>query len=132
MWVQPIYDRTAQDILDETPKAFLNAADLQRISGNIVHVGGLIGVAVPAQTWAREDYFTPSKAAAMLQQINALVAAYYTKTDTPPVPTYPLNYYEKINAIEKILEDLKELAEANKNATIYTGEMWTGQGIGVL
>lgn len=43
-WIEPIYDRTALDITNRTPKAFFNILDWARIYGNTQQVQAVINI----------------------------------------------------------------------------------------
>lgn len=44
MWTKPIYDRTDQDILNRTSKAFFNVSDWLRVNGNTQDVKTLVDI----------------------------------------------------------------------------------------
>ncbi len=132
MWKQPIYDRTEADVLNRTPKAYCNVADLQRLEDNCSYLAGLLGVTVNTRAWAITDFPTVSELARIRGNIAVLRAAYYTPGTTPPTPDNPLNHWERWNAAERILYDLEELYRLNLAILMRAGEGYAGDTIGVI
>ena len=67
----------------------------------------------------------------LLKNVATLRNAGYRYVETPPVPQQPINTYQKINDIEKILHDIYEVY--NSNFVHYAGEeIYAGQSIGLL
>lgn len=127
-----ITDRTQSDIDNRTAKAYLNAADLTRIETNCSSLATILGVTITVKTnWARTDAVTPSQISRLLGNIEALRQAYYTYPATPDTPDGIL-HWEKLNAAEQILLDLYTLCGDNDAAKYYTGEIYSGETMGVI
>ena len=67
----------------------------------------------------------------MCKNVSALREAYFVYSNTEPTPNVPINSWQKVNVIEKILYDIFAIFQANYNAMKYTGEQYAG-GIGIL
>ena len=108
-----IFDRTVDDLINDTDKAYIAYTDLNRVEETCEHLANLFGVSISTKVWAMEDFRTESEMARMLDNINKLRAAYYTKISTPQTPvriTYDSIY--QANDIEKILKDLGDMYES--------------------
>lgn len=132
MWTVPVTDRTQEDIDRRTPKAYCNAADLNRLEANCRVLAELLGVDTIIRDWSRRDWPTVSQLARIRDNIQTLRGAYYTQRTTPPTPENPLNHWEKWNAAERILLDIYTLYLRNLDAAHYTGEAYAGDMIGVI
>ncbi|TQI66273.1 hypothetical protein [Clostridium sp. KNHs216] len=132
MWIQPIYDRTESDTANKTAKGHYNADDLNRIEQDCEYLAGIFGVTISTREWARTDFPTVSEMERIRSNIETLRTAYIVYQTTPNTPPVPLNEYHKANDIERILNDLKALYDANKSNVMYAGEAYSGQLIGVI
>lgn len=131
-WEEPITDRTAEDVEYRRKKAYCNARDLNRLEGNSGILGVLFGLQLNIRTWRREDFPTVGELNRILENIEALRTAYYTRQDTPATPQMPLTTWEKWNVAETILRDLYQIWRQNEEVALRTGESWSGEGIGVI
>ena len=152
-WISPIYDRKQSDL--DYAKAILktgydnlngdrkvdflrglkgcfNYTDMYRIFQDCMYLGALLGVEVTsAGEWdtghpaKQRDYMN------MCKNVSALREAYFVYSNTEPTPNVPINSWQKVNVIEKILYDIFAIFQANYNAMKYTGEQYAG-GIGIL
>lgn len=108
-----IFDRTVDDLINDTDKAYIAYTDLNRVEEACKHLANLFGVSISTKVWAMEDFRTESEMARFLDNINKLRAAYYTKISTPQTPariTYDSIY--QANDIERILRDLGDMYES--------------------
>lgn len=108
-----IFDRTVDDLINDTDKAYIAYVDLNRVEEACKHLADIFGVSISTKVWAMEDFRTESEMARMLDNINKLRAAYYTKISTPQTPvriTYDSIY--QANDIERILRDLGDMYES--------------------
>lgn len=141
-FITPIYDRTLKDVLEVielnnkmqtrtyTPedmtrwqqdlKGALNISDLNRIINNIEYMASLVEADlihqpvpnIPTSSWYR----------VLLLNLKSVEDAWMTYSTSPVVPEQPINTYTKLNDIEKILFDLKEIWDINQNAFYYAGD----------
>ena len=148
-WSPPIYYRTqadvdyARDILDagyknltgEQKAEFLrglrgcfNFPDIYRIWQDCMYLGILLNVMIiPAGTWGTNAPAKLSDYIAMCRNVTRLRNAYITHSDTPPPPNVPINSWQKVNTIEKILWDIHSIFFANYRAIQYTGNLYAGE-----
>lgn len=131
-WRSPVTDRRAQDVAQGRKKGYCNAVDLNRLEGNCGWLGERLRPGLRMKEWVREDFPTAGELARILENIAALRAAYYTRSDVPATPEPPLTTWEKWNAAEAILQDLHSLWEANESAWARAGEGWGGEEMGVI
>ena len=132
MWIQPVYDRTQSDIANKTAKGYYNLDDLNRIEQDCTYLAEIFGVTIGIREWTRTDFPTVSEMERIRNNIEMLRDAYIVYQTTPGTPPVPLNEYRKANDIERILNDLKAIYDANKSNVIYAGEAYSGQLIGVI
>lgn len=115
-----IYDRAQADVDNQTAKAYISYADLNRIeraiawaSKNLNRYGYKNNIYKSCKVnWKPEDRRTDVQMERIRQNIIALKDVYFTPASTPTTPqkiTYTSIY--QANAIEKILYDLGKLVE---------------------
>lgn len=108
-----IFDRTVDDLINDTDKAYIAYTDLNRVEETCKHLANLFGVSISTKVWDMEDFRTESEMARMLDNIKKVREAYYTKISTPQTPariTYDRIY--QANDIERILKDLGDMYES--------------------
>lgn len=133
-WITPVTDRTAKDALLGTAKGCCNAQDLNRLEENSARVAMLLGltIAVRKTPWSRLDLPTAMELGRVLDNIAAIRSAYTPYLTTPQPPEKPLNYWQKWNDAEKILEDSYRSLNENMAEHSRCGELSAGERIGVL
>lgn len=131
-WEAPVIDRSEQDIINRTPKGFMNFSDLNRIEGNCEILGEWFDVGISTRTWSRNDFPAVSEFERIRNNIISLREAYYTLPMTPDTPDSPLTSWSKINDIEQILFDLHDLYLKVLQSLYYVGEIYAGEEIGVI
>lgn len=105
-----ITDRTADDLANDTDKAYIAYTDLNRVERACELLAGRLGVTIQTKVWNIEDFRTDTEMTRLLGNIKKLRAAYYTKGCTPATPvkiTYSSIY--QANDIEQILKDLGDM-----------------------
>ena len=105
-----ITDRTADDLANDTDKAYIAYTDLNRVEGACELLAGRLGVTIQTKVWNIEDFRTDTEMTRLLGNIKKLRATYYTKGCTPATPvkiTYSSIY--QANDIEQILKDLGDM-----------------------
>lgn len=100
-----IYDRTNDDLVNDTDKAYIDYDDLNRIEGACVELSTLLGVTVSTKTWKITDWRTEADMERIRQNLIKLQNAYaMTKiTQVPAKITY--GSYTQANDIERILHE---------------------------
>jgi hypothetical protein len=108
-----IFDRTVDDLINNTDKAYIAYTDLNRVEEACKHLANLFGVRINTKVWNIEDFRTESEMNRLLENIKKVREVYYTKISTPHTPvriTYDSIY--QANDIEKILKDLGDMYES--------------------
>lgn len=101
MWIEPIYDRTQEDVDNRTSKGYLNIEDLNRIENNVNELASLVGCDVETISWDRSMFPTHNHFNRILANLTTIKKVWVCPCDANP--TQPINTYQKVNAIEKIL-----------------------------
>lgn len=134
MWKEPIFDRTQKDIDEQNSKGFCNTHDLNRLEENCAEVSALLGTAIIPRTvpWTEADLPTEAELDRISANISVLNLSYRAYQNTPQSPQGSLTHWEKWNDAEKILRDIYVNYRDNIAAQNYSGEISTGERIGVL
>ena len=150
VWMQTVTDRSQSDVdrmlellqkgwdnfnMDEKTewlsgmKGALNLSDMQRIQNNTQLLSdvlelGLAVAEIPEPP--NETFFT-----SVLNNTEIIRNAYMIHSDTPQTPSMPVNTYQKLNDIEKILDDVYGILL--NNFYYYCGtEIYAGDDTGLL
>ena len=100
-------------------KGALNYSDLERIEKNLNTLSDLIGLhlySMERDPIPRIPYFTN-----LWKNVKIIRESPYHFYNTPEVPDMPLNTYQKINDIERILWDAYIMFVNNQHAYYYAG-----------
>ena len=127
-----VYDRSAQDVLHRTKKGVLNADDINRIENNTGDIADKIAVPVTVKSWSVGGLPRVSDYKRIRDNVERIRQGYGIRSDTPATPEQPLNTYQKWNDIERILFDVNDLYDRTENARAYCGEIFAGEGVGIL
>ena len=127
-----VYDRSAQDVLQMTKKGVLNADDINRIENNTETIADKIAVPVTVKLWSVGGLPRVSDYKRIRDNVERIRQGYGIRSDTPVTPEQPLNTYQKWNDIERILFDVNDLYDRTENARAYCGEIFAGEGVGIL
>lgn len=143
MYIQPVFDRKQSDVdglmtiiangyssltAEEkedwlnTKKGAINARDLNRIEGNIEELATILNITGMTfkTNWTYLDFFLSEDQRRILFNIKNILFFFGTIIDPDTgdaiaVPTYPLNDWEKLNDLEKIIyivyERLQHISE---------------------
>lgn len=150
LWQDAVTDRTVQDVervlellkknwSDFTSeertewiggmKGSINAADLNRIQGNIALLAEVLELELdikPVVEFPNKELIDN-----ILSNTRTIRDAYMIHADTPKVPTQPINTWTKWNDIEKILADVYDILL--NNFSYYCGsEIYCGDTTGLL
>lgn len=150
-FVDPIFDRTQSDIdiliyllkkgynqfsdyeksiwLSDL-KGALNASDMNRIENNIKILSKSVGVDAETKIWDEIDIPQAQDFERIRNNLAEIRQSIVTLSiNTPDVPNLPMNTYQKINAIEKIIFDVYNILKANfyyycssEDVELYCGE----------
>lgn len=150
IWMQPVTDRSQSDVdrvlellqkgwdnfnTDEKTewmagiKGALNLSDMQRIQNNTQLLSDVLELDLDVADIPEppnETFFT-----SVLNNTEIIRNAYMIHSDTPQTPSMPVNTYQKLNDIEKILADVYGILLNNFN--YYCGtEIYAGDDTGLL
>lgn len=114
-------------------KGALNAADLNRIESNIREIAETLAVSVTVKMWGADQIPRASDFKRIRDNVQRIREAWSALKDTPATPDQPLTTYQKWNAIERILHDVKYVYDRVMDSYYYCGdEIYAGEGIGIL
>lgn len=143
IWLDPITDRTMEDVIyadanrdnAEPLKGALNASDLNRIAGNSAILRDLLinyGYAVPALkqriSWTKNDIPNVRDLQNVLDDVRMLKNQYPAFAHRP-VPPAPLNHYEKMNDVERIIHDTEQLISWMIDSFHYANQFYSGEEV---
>ena len=124
-----ITDRTAQDVATRTEKGFYNVSDIQRINSYIEYLSDVLGLNLTVTDVSFGDVLTREQMDDIINNVNAIRAAWYVASDTPQTPIAVNWNYVKANDIEKILKALDEFYQSSQIDKIYSGTFRAGNQI---
>lgn len=123
-----ITDRTSADI-GVTVKGFYNTSDIARINSYISYLSDELGLGLTVNNVTLGQKLTRAQMQSIIDNVNAIRAAWYVASDTPNTPQ-PFNWdYQKANDIEKILLALDEFYQSVKIDKLYSGTFRAGSQI---
>lgn len=105
----------------------LNTADLSRIENNIFAISQLFDIQLQTNKDSVPDIPDVTYFEKLLENVAALRATGFIYLTTPAVPEKPVNTYQKVNDIERILRDIYSAYIANNTSRIYCGETYAGE-----
>ena len=111
-------------------KGCLNLADLNRIEGNIAYLGELMESFsytpnIHEKMWTITDLPNQNDMSRIIENIRALVSAYYPPSSPPSLPTTMLSYSD-LNSIEENLSLIKELLDCMQSSFKKVGTIKSG------
>ena len=123
-----ITDRTSADI-GVTAKGFYNTSDIARINSYISYLSDELGLGLTVNNVTLGQALTRAQMQSIIDNVNAIRAAWYIASDTPNTPQ-PFNWdYQKANDIEKILLALDEFYQSVQIDKLYSGTFRAGHQI---
>lgn len=128
--LQPlITDRAAKDITGRIDKGFYNVSDIERVNSYISYLSDELGLNLTVNTITFGEKLTRAEMQGIIDNVNAIRAAWYVSTDTPQTPI-PLAWdYRKANDLEKIVKALDEFMQSVKVDKLYSGTFRAGSQI---
>lgn len=105
-----IYDRTNDDVTNDTDKAYIAYTDLNRIENACLELADLLNVErskLVTKTWVMSDYRTETDMARIRNNIQILVDAYYKVPGMAELPD-EIKYTNvfQANTVEKCIHDI--------------------------
>ncbi len=147
MWIEPVIDRTSQDVDTALKKirewksqgnpsisdlkACFNISDINRIEGNIHHLSIKLNEyyykqEIELREWEMLDIPTKADMDELIAKVELLVDKYFAIAGMPDIPNKLLNY-EEVNDIEKILLMIKVAIIDMENSFKKCGAFKCGQ-----
>lgn len=112
-------------------KGALNLSDLKRIENDCYVIAQLLRIELTTRKDNLPRYPNTAYFDTMLANVETLRSAGYKYVETPEIPAQPINSYQQLNDIERILHDVYEVF--NTNYVYYAGgEIYAGDTIGLL
>lgn len=159
-FITPIFDRTEEDILklkyylnkgfknltDEEKqiwlntefKGALNVSDLNRIENNMSILAKVVEIQIETKTWVNTDIPNINtdfpRLKSNLELLKANVPLY---ENTPVTPELPWNTYQKINDVERIINDMYKVLTSQikyycgDNYSNSVVDIYCGEGMGL-
>ena len=111
-------------------KGCLNLLDLNRIEGNIDYLAERMesysyAPNIHGKRWSKVDMPNEEDMSRIIENIRALISAYYSPANPPSLPTTMLSYSD-INAIEENLYLIKELLDCMAKSFKAVGTIKSG------
>ena len=111
-------------------KGCLNLSDINRIEGNIAYLADKMesyaySPNIHGKQWSRADMPNQNDMSRIIENIRALINAYYPPHNPPELPTTMLSY-EDINAIEENLYLLKQMLDCMESSFRQVGTIKSG------
>lgn len=137
-YVKRLHDKGWKNLTQEERTAWLlglkgclNRNDLERIEKAIHELGILLGEEVTDRKDSLPEIPDTDYFANLLQNVSVLRQhKEYLYRETPRVPPQPLNTYQKVNDVERILHDIHRIFWDNKQAVYYCGtELYGGDAL---
>lgn len=122
MWIEPIYDRKQSDITRRTSKGYLAIEDLNRIENNIAHIANMFGMSgwFQQKTWTHADLPTQKEMQRIISGVS-LLCFVWEVPNLPTRPKEPINTWQKVNDIEKILDIIYWNKSISDDLALRTG-----------
>jgi hypothetical protein len=149
-----VYDRTQKDVdrvaalhrkgwkrltVDEREewmsgmmKGALNRSDLRRIENSIYVIAQMTGISLATNRDNLPCIPDDAYFQRMLDNVGALRKTGYIYRETPQVPRQPVNTYQKVNAVERILHDVYMVYLDNCADAYYCGQELYADGSGLI
>lgn len=111
-------------------KGCLNLVDLNRIEGNIAYLAEKMesysySPNIHGKQWSRADMPNQNDMERIIENIRALVSAFYSPNNPPALPTTMVSYAD-INAIEENLSLIKQLLDVLESSFMKVGTIKSG------
>ena len=108
-----IFDRKNSDIINKTPKAYIDYVDLNRVEQACAYVASLLNVSIQTKTWTMSDFRTDTEMTRLRNNIELLKSSFYAVPGTPELPS-KITYTSitQANSIEKILYDIDSMYQS--------------------
>lgn len=129
-----IYDRTQSDITNDTDKAYIDYADLNRIEEAISYLSDILNEnnyknRVNTRSWSMSEMRKQEDCERIKQNYKILKNAFAYKFD---IPEFEWGSIEEANEIERILKDLSLFIDKMIYSFRYIGTFNSGESEGLI
>lgn len=130
-----IYDRTQQDLMNETDKAFISYLDLNRIEGAVKYLSDILNKYGYRNTtknkinWAMSELRKQEDCERIKSNYEVLQKVYAYKFITP---SFEWMNIEEANNIERILKDISVFINKMTYSFKYVGTFNAGESEGLI
>lgn len=124
-----IFDRTAQDVEQKTPKGYYNISDIKRINSYIEYLATKLDLTLEIITPNLGEALTIVRIQSIIENVNALRKKWYVAENTPATPIATNWDYKQANDLEKVLQALYDFMVSVKNDKLYSGTFKAGSHI---
>ena len=134
MWIEPIIDRALSDIQNLTDKGYLNYTDLNRIEANAQYLHEVLlayGYSQNPTTktdWVMSDFPYLTEMERVRANVAEIVSGYYAQDTTVPTSIESLTW-QKLNDLESVLLETKEMIARMEQSFKYVGTFYAGQEV---
>lgn len=112
-------------------KGAFNKSDIKRIENDCSIIAQLLNLPMATYKDNLPEFPTINYFIDMLRNVAAIRSAGTVNKDTPEVPAMPVNTWQKLNAVERILHDVYE--NYHSDFGYYAGEeLFTGELVGTI
>lgn len=102
-----IFDRTQQDLDNDTDKAYIDCNDLNRIEQACSYLASVLGINIQIKTWTMKDYRTEAEMQRLRDNIY-LLKNVYNESHYPELgKTIQYASIREANDVERILHDIE-------------------------
>jgi hypothetical protein len=119
-----IYDRTQEDIINKTEKAYMNLADLNRLETNVETLCTELSITFAKHTWIAGKKPKATDYQRIKAALDSIASSYPVLL---LVPSRPFNTYQKWNDLEYMLYQTDKILNENINNQPYCGEFYCGE-----
>lgn len=135
MWIEPITNRTQSDIVNKTPKGFINDLDLNRIENNCDYLAEQLNkygyfVVISTKTdWSMDEFPSATEINRIRDNINALLEAYFKMPGSPDIRYWNSLNWQDANSLEQNLLNINTLLGLMVQSFKYCGTFVCGEEV---
>lgn len=140
-WIDPIFDRTLADVeyaranpelISRSLKGRRESSDLNRIAENCAYINNILtevanGIELSQRSgWTKTEFPNYNEIQAMVNDVSALRDITYVSPTLAATPTLPINTYQKMNLIERIIYEINYYIDNVIGEYVFSGEIYSG------
>ena len=135
MWIEPVIDRTQSDVINKTPKGFINDIDLNRIEINSKYLAEQLnkyGYKVMIFTkidWDMIKFPSTTEINRIRDNVNVLLEAYFKMPGSPDIKYWNYLNWQDANSLEQNLLNINILLGLMVQSFKYCGDFACGEDV---